>query len=441
MGYSYFKVNNKYQNPNKLVEDNPQKYFYNFKNFVLRGKEEEVDIFPEQDNLELDLNLKLEKTFEFDATFNALENNINQLCYSISNLNIDFNLEGPENLKHYIIKENNLEERQQTTDKLYIKILDQSYLGDDSNCPDEVYLIKEKLNKRVYKETLINLKLKHKFIPDILGYTLEDSNKRIYIIYEEFEIKLRDLIIDNALSTFVNKLRLFKNLIEIILYLHSNGITSMELSPDTIGITKKENCLKLLSFGNSIKFGESSDIFYQSLFDRLNFNIFTAPEIYLNKRIITKYLWSADIWSLGVLASVIFQDNTSNYAYILRDFEKLERNIYTDEGRFNELLIYNVFHLGTIENIHLKALILSMINTDPLIRPNIFTIIENFNSIIHIYNLDDEYKIHPTSSLIDGFIAYFDDFTNKFYKDNCNISDFNINNNEVKHNSKLDVDK
>ncbi len=200
-----------------------------------------------------------------------------------------------------------------------------------------------------------------------------------------------------------------KNLIEILICLHTNGILSLQINPQSIGITTNGSNVKLLSFGNSVKLNGPIDLYYESWFNRARFDVFTAPELYFNNAFLLKSSWGADIWSLGILLAILFQSDYSyKYKEIIKSFDKLERKIYSNDKIFNKGLYYDTLQISSIENPFIKAFIASMIIDDALMRPIIFSIADNFNKLIEYYSLDEEYYINYTDENVRSFLEVFD---------------------------------
>ena len=385
-------------------------YFYAKKedqsnnNYVLpkintRGDPNIIDMYPEDDN------------FKFDGSFRTEKQVINYptciaLLEKLSKFEVDSTVfsacESQRENQQFFRIENILEDY--TANELFIKVID--FNEEKRLIKDKFYGIMKK-NKRIIKEYLLISQARHRTLPQVLGYFTDTINHRIYMIYENYETQLHDLIIDDLLGSFFNKLRIIKNLIEITIALHSNGTVSLDINPNSISITTKGNNIKIITFGNSVKLNEKLDIFYESWFNRAEFDIFTAPELYLNKLILSQYTWAMDIWSLGVLSMVLFYDKSDKYKKVIKSFEKEEKLIYTDEAKFNEIEFFKILSLESIDNPIITGFILSMLSSDPLIRPNIFKVADNFNSIVKYYKLDAEYLICYTEENVKSFTGIF----------------------------------
>jgi len=330
-------------------------------------KNEEI-IFPDEENVILDHNDKLEQyyvaystiTFQIkDLTKYEIDEQVFQQC------------EMQRGIRHYFKMQNILENFD--GDEIFIKVINfsQEILSKDDINEEKMRIMK--VNKRLVKEAIILESCKARFITQPLGYFNNRAHQSIYLIFEFVNRRLHDLFTDVSLGPFLNKMRLFKNLIDIVLYLHLSGIVSYDISPYSIGVIGKQNAAKLLTFGNSIKFtGEAIDVLRESWFDREKFDFFTSPELYLNKTILLRYCWSADIWSLGVLAYIMFRKDYASFYYKLdNEFIDKETSLYTDEGGFVASEFYQVFDMSKIENPFIKSLIISMLRLEFTERPTI----------------------------------------------------------------------
>lgn len=255
-----------------------------------------------------------------------------------------------------------------------------------------------KFNRKKLKELMILEFCQARFINKPLGYFTSPDSKIIVILYEYFEVRLHDLIKNRGLGPMFNKMILLKNLIDILILLHSKGIISCDISPLSIGFSKA-NDIKLLTLGNSIKIDdENYDILRESIFDKQFYNFFVAPEIILKKVNRIKSIWSIDIWSLGILSYVMFREDYMEF------YESTDTVLYTgSESEFNE-----IFDIKKIGNPYLKALISAMTKVETSDRPNIFVVADNFNHICKKLELDEKYNVVYDSKDVLNFVKFFD---------------------------------
>lgn len=270
-----------------------------------------------------------------------------------------------------------------------------------------------KSNKRLLKEYLILDHCQARFISKPLGYFNNKESQKIYLMYEFVNKRFHDLLKEQSLGPFLNRLRLVKNIIDIIIYLHTNGIISLDISPFSIGVTGEKHETKILTFGNSIKLtGEAYDVLRESWFDRSLFDFFTAPEIYLNKSNLLRYIWSADIWSLGILFYIMFRDDYSQFYLKLDEtFADKEHEIYTDDREYVAEKFFEIFDMNQIKNPLIKALITSMVKMDFIERPNIFEVADNYNKICRILELEESYEVVYKRQDVFAFTKVYDKAT------------------------------
>lgn len=394
---NYFKNNLKITDKdNSKLENNTTQNA-----IISRGNLEEVELYPEHDNLTFEKHFRTEKEI---INFHNSLNILNQLQKFDVDETIFSSFEIQREESQYFKIENIIEDY--NAREIFVKVLD--FNEKRKNDKEKFYMIFKK-NKRIIKEYKIINSLRHRSIPQVLGYFADTLHQRIYLMYENHDITLHNLIFENKLGSFINKIRILKNLIEAILYYHLNGVLSFDLSCETIGISKKTNSLKILTFGNSINLTEKKDYFYENWFNRFSFSIFTSPELYLNRPIMSKCAWGSDIWSLGIICSIIFQNNYKDfYMEIFKEFDKNEKMIYSEKEKFNKKFLLKCLFFENIENPLIKAFIISLINEDPLLRPNIFQVVDYYNKIISFLKLDSEYFISYNKNDVFSFLSVFD---------------------------------
>jgi serine/threonine protein kinase len=241
---------------------------------------------------------------------------------------------------------------------------DKEYLVKETTIPSNRNVVDSSFqtNTNNIKEFLHSI-LNSKYIQKQKGYYIE--NDRYYFIYKHHNRTLKDIMNENNID-FVNKIKIFKMLLELVKSLHIQGIVSLQLSPENIKFTRK-NVLKH-SLSSSIDF--TSDFHLESFFILKNDekSVYTPPEIYLNQP--KEVSWHSDIWSLGVLISLLFSyemkiDKKSLRHYYISD--KIPRNVYK-----------------YVDNIFIQSIILGILKVDPFERPNIFEIIDNYNNLIRL---------------------------------------------------------
>lgn len=370
-------------------------------------------VIVEHDNLKVD-DLKIDNHYE--VTFSSALKEINYLTkYEINSEEYKQLEETRMNEdKNYIITRDFIENNSKRS--LFVKVIDFTFLrlyNMSNNLSDDLQVeifIKIKKCKRLIKELIIRNEYKFRFLDAPIGYFQEKT--KVFIMFENINFTLKELFVTNKLGPFLNRLRIFKNLVETIIELHSKGIVCLEISVDDIGFNKDFKQLKLLSLGNSMALKDiNNDILVENWFNRPTFSFFTAPEIYLNLKQITKYLWSLDIWSLGVLTYCIFRRNESIF---IKDLDQLfkdnERMLYTDKFNFDHFL--KLMDFSQIENVFVRGMISTMLKINGNERCNIFQIADSYNKIIRLYELEkDGYLINYEKNDILSFLKVFDNFT------------------------------
>ena len=143
-----------------------------------------------------------------------------------------------------------------------------------------------------------------------------------------------------------DKIKIIKQIIQCLSYLHSNDIIYCDLKPENI-LIDQNNHIKLIDFGLSIK--------NKNLKKKRGTLDYMAPELFLNNQFCNEKI---DIWSLGILIFEIF--------YKILPFSN---NNYKINFPINS-------------NFKLNKLILNLLNINPLNRPNIFIIEKKINKIV-----------------------------------------------------------
>lgn len=362
----------------------------------------EILVPNEEENLMFDVILKKQKfEFDFKSTLELLENiqryNVRPSVYTLC--------ESQRKDEQYFKIENIIESS--NIDLNFLKVID-FYRLEDLDLASKYERTRK--NKRTIKEIVLLKNFKSRAAPLLLGYTADEECQRIYMIYEYYETQLYDLIKHNKLGTFYNKIRLLRNLIEILMSLHSTGIVSYDLHPVSIGITLSDNVIKLMTFGNSLKFNDSMSLMHETCFDRSLFDMFTAPEVYYNREIKLKSSWSPDIWSLGIISACIFQSNDTGSAFktFKKNYEAEESTIYSENGIFDFGRFYQILNADSIENPFFQAFVATLISPNPDGRPNIFQVADNYNKLTELLSLDFSYKLIYSEESILSFLKVFD---------------------------------
>ena len=167
-----------------------------------------------------------------------------------------------------------------TNEKVAIKILDKIIL---SETPEDLEL--------VYQEISILKIVKHKNIAQL--YEILETPKHIFIIIEYCEGKdLMDYILTKSKLTEIESLKLFQQLINTLLYLHSQNITHRDIKIDNMLLDKNKN-LKLVDFGLSTYYSDD-----KLLNQPCGTVVYAAPEVLEGKEY---HGMLADVWSSGIV--------------------------------------------------------------------------------------------------------------------------------------------
>lgn len=179
-------------------------------------------------------------------------------------------------------------------------------------------------------------------------YDENSYNKFIFIQMELCKQNLKDFLKENRLN-FNEKIKICKQIIEGIKYIHDNNIIHRDLKLTNI----------FISFDNVIKigdFGLASNI-YDLNFEEVGTTSYIAPEILENK----EYDNRVDLYSLGVIILEIFGEFKTN----------MEKMIKIKEINKNKCKLF--------ENSNLNILISSLLNRDPKKRHSLENILTGLN--------------------------------------------------------------
>lgn len=316
---------------------------------------------------------------------------------------------------------------------------------------------KEKSNKKSDKAENVNLRV------------IEKQKLCAFLVYENEYYPLEQFLKKRNKKEDL-KLIVLKNLCKMMLAFHSKGICIIDIKPEFIYLDKSLN-IKYFDFYNSIKIdeiGKNKKIIYSPTF--------ASPEYTLCW---PKIGFSQDIFSLGCLFILLFidykkYDETSLKIYIKRIFNNTTYFVYSKEDNDNQLKIFeeleytdsnnndNDGNNSNIEydkesklsriskltssndkniyetfkkirdkiietkipiipktiNSNIAKIIKSCFEINPLLRPDIITIIEYFNSNIftQITSIDENIiEIQAATKM--SFYGYLDKVKTNYMKD------------------------
>lgn len=261
-----------------------------------------------------------------------------------------------ENLKIVLEKENSIEALLHRK-KISIRVL-------DLNNP-----IKE-----IIEEFYVITSFEHKFIITPIGFHYKETNI-LWIVYEFYEKSLETLINEKMLS-FENKLRILKNILELLQYIHSKQQICLVLNTKNIRFSRS-NIMKLVNLheyaNKSLKYHNETKSF---------FDIYDSPEVLLNNQ--DKINHCSDIWSLGILMIILFSNDL-----------QIDFNDLINHYKENKIPLYL---FDKVENIFVKGLVISILRLHHKERPTIKDVIEAYNMLIDILEFETTYKIINNSN-------------------------------------------
>lgn len=223
-----------------------------------------------------------------------------------------------------------------TNEEFAVKVFNKKYLNENLN---------EK--KSVLNEIKIMRNIDH---PRLLKFIeLYEGENHIYLVMQLCKgDNLLNHLIKNGFQPEKKALNLLLQLLEGIIYMHSNKIMHRDMKPENIIFENKNNLkLQIVDLGFATYFHE-----YQSLFTRCGTPGYIAPEILKNKT----YDQKVDIFSLGVIFYIIL---TARMPFSGKDCNEIIKKNRT--GKVN----YNFDHLGIQVSEETQDLLKKMLAADP----------------------------------------------------------------------------
>ena len=167
-----------------------------------------------------------------------------------------------------------------TGENVAIKILEKNILN---KSPEYFDLVKQELS-------ILKI-IKHKYIVQL--YEILQTQKHIFIIMEYCEGKdIMDYILKKNGLSEMESLKYFQQLINALMYLHSQNIAHRDIKIDNLLLDKNKN-LKLIDFGLSTKY--SNDILLNQACGTV---VYAAPEVLQGY---DYHGMMVDVWSSGIV--------------------------------------------------------------------------------------------------------------------------------------------
>lgn len=175
-------------------------------------------------------------------------------------------------------------------------------------------LLTDSLIRRFQRERAIMGGLNHPYIAKILDHGMDAQHQRPYIVMEYVEGIPIDAWVQEQKLTLLERLHLFKQLCDGVLYLHQRTVIHCDLKPSNILVTP-DGKIKILDFGIS-RYLEQDDDHTNWEARPLSRN-YASPEQVLGEPLNS----SSDIYSLGV---IFYQIVTSHLPYDFKDNSQRE---------------------------------------------------------------------------------------------------------------------
>ena len=226
-----------------------------------------------------------------------------------------------------------------TGEKVAIKVLNKAQLNSNQN----------NYNK-AQKEILILKKMFHKNI--IKLYEILETFERIYLVMEFCEGgDLYNYILTRGHLTERQSCRFFHDIIEALIYLHSQNIAHRDIKPENflLDTTGKTISIKLIDFGISNNYNDQ-----ELLHTSCGTSSFAAPEIYKGKEYNGLL---CDIWSAGIVLYAM------SFGYLPFSDENEQNNI-------NNIMNGN-YEIPEEASDDLRDLLRSLIEIEPEKRMNL----------------------------------------------------------------------
>lgn len=203
---------------------------------------------------------------------------------------------------------------------------------------------KPEFKKKIYREIALMRLFDHPHLLKLIEVC--ESQKRLYIVIEyATHGELFDFLVQRRCVPAEEGIRIFREILYGLEYLHSHVICHRDLKPENI-LLDKSGHVKLADFGLSKKIADSTDTFCGTA-------EYIAPEILRHE----KYSFAVDWWSMGILLYDIINDGTPFYD---ENQTKMFERILNEEPEFSKY-----------GNKTANDLMRQLLNKDPAQRPSV----------------------------------------------------------------------
>ena len=202
------------------------------------------------------------------------------------------------------------------------------------NANNSIYVVRNKFTKEKailkeinvidletqLREIKIHQKLDHENIIKLLDFSLNESKLTLLIEYAEGG-DLYSLLPSIKIMSEKKVLRLFKEIVSALCYLHSKGIVHRDIKPENILLTANQKP-KLADFGTSGDKGVIANTFCGTY-------EYMAPEIYMRQQHTDK----VDVWAIGVL---LFELTQRKVPFPQSDLDSIRKTVERKKIRFSK---------------------------------------------------------------------------------------------------------
>ena len=251
-------------------------------------------------------------------------------------------------------------------------------LGAMGGIPPTTVVIKKILKSKASPEDILKeLDVLNYLRPYCQKYVLcydgffEDTDA--YYITTEFlghYVNLGNAIKDNAIENPILQLKIAKNIVDGLKYIHAHEVAHRDIKPENIMVDLNNGDIKYIDFGTSCHgtLGCSVD-------DYVGTTPYMAPELFTPKKHFNiNDLKAIDIWATGITLYMLFTDKlpldvwatTNNYTKELKSNPQSLNVKFIRQYNFTE--DSNFWQFVAIKKIHPKLDLLSMLNRDPTKR-------------------------------------------------------------------------